>query len=155
MRKYSQTIWLRATRSTGRGFRRAIERAYKEAASTLGEPTDPLANDRLRNGLRRLCARIRHLNDTTFSDGLFAMLDTYRVPLVGIKDRIVPAVNARHAIIHEGQANEEYEELTFHVAVLRELLKRIILTLLEYKGRYISFLNGQEFLEFAPTTVTE
>jgi hypothetical protein len=135
-------------------IRPALEAAYDTITATR-EPSNEAERTHFAQRVRRVRDRIGNLNHTSFNDRLFRMLEDYRVPLVEINDRITKAVKARNDIIHTGHHDTPYEELTLHVAVLRELLKRIILTLLEYRGRYISFLHGQEFLEFPPTNITE
>jgi hypothetical protein len=127
-------------------IKNALEIAYDAVTNDV--------DDNLPHAIRRVRDRIANMNDTTFNDRLFAMLHQYSVPLVGIKGRITKAVKARHDIIHTGRHDAAFADFYLHVAVLRELLKRIILTLLRYEGQYISFLNGQEFLNFPPSDVT-
>ncbi|HUP61991.1 MAG TPA: hypothetical protein VNA69_16410 [Thermoanaerobaculia bacterium] len=129
-------------------IRSALETAYDGATKDL------VKDNNLAHAVLRVRGRIANMNDTTFNDRLFAMLREYQVPLVGIQDRITKAVKARHDIVHTGRHDAAFADFYLHVAVLRELLKRIILTLLGYEGQYISFLNGQEFLNFPPSTVT-
>jgi hypothetical protein len=129
-------------------IRSALETAYDTATNELER------DDKLDHAVRRVKERIANISDTTFNDRLFAMLRGYQIPLVGIQEQVTKAVKARHDIIHTGQHEAAFPEFYLHVAVLRELLKRIILTLLRYQGEYISFLNGPEFLEFPPTNVT-
>lgn len=74
--------------------------------------------------------------------------------LQGRRLSCVGAIDARNKIIHTGRHDIPHEELTMHVAALRELLKRIVLTLLNYQGTYISFLDGQETVTFPPTNTT-
>jgi hypothetical protein len=135
-------------------IRKALEDTYDETTAQLPAPPDEQERKQREHALRRVRDRIAKMNDTVFNDRLFAMLRSYRVPLVGIEDRITKAVSLRHDIIHTGTHGATFADFYLHVAVLRELLKRIILTLLNYQGQYISFLNGQEFLEFPPTNTT-
>jgi hypothetical protein len=132
----------------------ALNKAYDAITAILERPTDPHERDLFEQRLRRVRDRLPNLNHTTFTDHLFAMLNAYGVPLVGIKDRIKAFIKARQDIIHTGEHDVEFKDFYLHIAVIRELLKRIVLTLLHYQGEYISFLNGQEFLHFPPTNVT-
>ncbi|MGA8806791.1 MAG: hypothetical protein WB973_02860 [Thermoanaerobaculia bacterium] len=100
--------------------------------------------------------KIAGINNTVLKQRLDTMLRDYNVPIAGLEKHIDRAVRARNDIVHQGTTKAAFPEFYLYVAVLREVLKRIILTLLEYKGQYISFLNGQEFLEFPPakTSIT-
>jgi hypothetical protein len=102
-------------------------------------------------GARIVRNKIAGINNTVLKQRLDAMLRDYKVPIAGLEEHINYAVRARNDIIHQGTTKAAFPEFYLHVAVLREVLKRIILVLLKYKGQYISFLNGQEFLEFPPT----
>ena len=78
------------------------------------------------------------------------MLSAYGVPIAGLEDRIKAFIKARQDIIHTGEHDVEFKDFYIHVAVIREVLKRIILALLSYTGNYESFLNGQETVRFPP-----
>lgn len=134
--------------------RSALETTYDTTTAAIERPANADERDKLTHAIKRVRDRIGNLNDTNFNDRLFTMLKEYDVPLVGIQAHITKAVKARHDIIHTGTHQVRFPEFYRHVAVLRELVKRTILTLLRYEGQYISFLNGQEFLEFPPTNVT-
>lgn len=103
---------------------------------------------------RVLRNKIAGLNNTVLKQRLEAMLRDYNVPVAGLEDHIDDAIRARNDIIHKGTTKAALPEFYLNVAVLREVLKRIILTLLKFEGQYISFLNGQEFLEFPPSKTT-
>lgn len=94
--------------------------------------------------------KITEVNRYPFKETLRKFLEEYKVPLDGINQDIEPAVDARHQIVHRGlymQVSDD-QSIRDHLAVLRELLKRIFLTLLKYNGEYQSFLNGQEDKSF-------
>lgn len=126
----------------------ALLHAYDEAATAL-QP-----NEDLQRHLQRVRDRIGNLNHVTFKDRLWPMLTAYNVPLVGIEDRINKAINVRNDIIHTGMHDAPFAGFYLHVVVLRELLKRIFLTLLNYTGNYESYLNGPEWIAFPPTDTT-
>ena len=89
--------------------------------------------------LKRLKEKFGNLNEGSFRDKLEGMLKTYNVPLFGLElDRIGNAVAARNRVVHRGlyRSKKEQTSLQEHVAVIRELLKRIFLTLLQYQGQY-------------------
>ena len=101
----------------------------------------------------RMDAKLDPLNEGNFRDKLKAMLDAYTVPLADLEiQRINDAVAARNRVIHVGlyRNKEDEANLQQHVAVLRELLKRICLTLLQYEGQYFSLLNGPQWMHFPP-----
>ena len=61
------------------------------------------------------------------------------------------SIDARNDIIHTGMHDAPFASFHLHVAVLRELLKRIFLALLKYTGNYQSYLNGPAWIVFPPT----
>jgi hypothetical protein len=120
-----------------------LETAYDQVSATLTSP-----------GIQRVRDRIANLNHVTLKDQLWAMLASYNVPLGGIGDRINPAIDVRNDIVHSGHHLGEFKDLHLHVVVLRELLKRVFLSLLEFQGQYECWLNGQEWITFPPTNIT-
>jgi hypothetical protein len=101
-----------------------------------------------------MCSKLGDLNRRTFRTNLETMLQHYQVPLHGIKEQIPDLVSLRNDIIHIGHQPQDavHPGLDFYNAVLRELLVRIFLTLLGYRGKYQSFLEGPEWLAFPPPT---
>lgn len=126
-------------------LKKALFEAYDTAAAVLPQ------NEELGRRVARVRDRIGNLNQPNFKDRLWPMLRDYGVPLVGIEDRINAAVDARNDIVHTGLHDAPFQAFYLHVAVLRELLKRIFLTLLGYEGQYQSYLNGPEWITFPPT----
>ncbi|MEP6673064.1 MAG: hypothetical protein ABJF10_28140 [Chthoniobacter sp.] len=115
------------------------------------------ASDSGRLRIDRVRQKLAHINEPSFRDKLEAMLATYNVPLAGLElSRISKAVAARNRILHRGlyRSKEGKADLQEHVAVLRELLKRIFLTLLDYEGQYFCLLNGPEWNHFPPSGET-
>ena len=99
----------------------------------------------------RLKNKLSSLNDGSFLDELEAMLAFHKVPLQGLDIKHVKkAVRVRNLVVHTGLYRPKVNEqrVHVHVAVLRELLKRIFLTLLAYEGQYFSLLNGPEWKQF-------
>jgi hypothetical protein len=75
------------------------------------------------------------------------------IPMVRITlDEVHAAIGARNDVVHDAQydSSESNVRLWRHVSILRELVLRIILTLLGYKGRYASFLDGFKWRNFPP-----
>ena len=97
------------------------------------------------------------LNRASLAESLIRMLDFYHVPVDDIRSLIGPAIRARNQVIHRDDYRQEYafEDLYGHVAVLREVLKRTFLALLEYRGQYHSMLNGPVWISFPTLAVSE
>jgi hypothetical protein len=96
--------------------------------------------------------KVAEINRYPFKDNLRKFLKEYKVPLDGIDQNIEPAIDVRHKIVHRGIyiSGKSTQSINDHLAVLRELLARIFLTLLKYSGEYQSFLNGPEWKKFLP-----
>jgi hypothetical protein len=100
---------------------------------------------------KRVRDKIGTLNQTTFHDDLGSMLQQYKVPAGDLSDRVKRARQARNDIAHRGTCDLDFRAFYDHVRVLQELLTRIFLTLLEYEGKYQSFLDGPSWRRFPPT----
>ena len=102
--------------------------------------------------------KLNNLNEGSFRDKLQAMLQHYAVPLSGLKwPMINKAVQARNLVVHRGlyrstptSSQSDSPHILRHVTVLRELIKRIFLSLLEFEGQYFSLLNGPNWIHFPP-----
>jgi hypothetical protein len=94
--------------------------------------------------------KVTEINRYPFKDNLRKFLKEYKVPLDGIDQNVEPAIDVRHKIVHRGIyiSGESTQTVNDHLAILRELLIRIFLTLLKYSGEYQSFLNGPEWKKF-------
>lgn len=96
--------------------------------------------------------KISEMNRYPFKKNLRAFLKEHKVPLDGIDQGIDQLVDVRNKIVHRGLyiSTAVDQSIHDHLAVLRELLIRIFLTLLKYSGEYQSFLNGPEWKKFLP-----
>jgi len=105
-----------------------------------------------RAAIERILNKLTRLNEGSFYDKLVAMTRSYQIPLANIDLRqIKDAIDARNLVVHRGLFRSEKERrLHEYVLLLRELLKRIFLTLLGYQGQYFSLLNGPQWLRFPP-----
>ncbi|MBI4745796.1 MAG: hypothetical protein HY786_04465 [Deltaproteobacteria bacterium] len=97
--------------------------------------------------------KISEVNRYSFKENLQAMLRYYEAPLDGIEQEIEGLVGVRNKIVHRGLyiSALENQSINDYLAVLRELLKRVFLTLLKYRGQYQSFLNGPDWIDFPPS----
>ena len=94
-----------------------------------------------------------NLNRYPLRQNILSMLKDYKVPLQGIENQIPLIVKIRNDIVHRGTASEDTlsdENLFSYTAMLRELLKRIFLTLLRYEGEYQTGLGGWRWTPFPP-----
>jgi len=131
-----------------RNFHKLLEDA--QALWGMAQESSPVADQ---PQFARVKEKLLHLNEPSFRDKLEAMLTAYNVPLAGLAlSRISKAVAARNRVIHHGlyRSKDGRADLQEHVAVLRELLKRIFLTLLNYEGQYFCLLHGPEWNQFPP-----
>jgi hypothetical protein len=92
---------------------------------------------------RDLSEKLADLNRRSFVRKLTTLIKRWNVPLDGIgESNIKAAKSARDRVIHRGQyydkANEADADLWTHVTIVREIIVRILLTAIGYKGEYIS-----------------
>ncbi len=102
------------------------------------------------SGVDNIIQKPGNLNLKPLADNARRMLEEYRVPMDGIESAL-DVIKVRNDIVHRGlyvRSDESEENLSYHVAVLQELLKRIFMALLKYEGSYQSFLNGPETRHF-------
>jgi len=93
------------------------------------------------------------INELTLRDKLFNFLRHHKVPLHRIsEDQIANLVRTRNILAHARKYKKtpQAERLDDDLAVLHELMRRIFLTLLDYRGKRNSFLNGEEWVDFPP-----
>jgi len=122
-----------------------MKKSWEDAAKSASASDQAL--------IPRIIQKLGGLNYGSFYDKLVAFTEHYKVPLVGVDLKDVKgAIDARNGVIHRGlyRTKEEERQLYQHVHVLRQVLKMIFLTLLEYKGQYLSLLNGPKWLQFPP-----
>jgi hypothetical protein len=100
-----------------------------------------------------LSQRLGMLNQRSLQTNLRTLLTRCAVPVLGIEKEIPSLIKLRNEIVHRGHKAESGlpQPLSYYTAVLRELLTRIFLSLLQYKGEYQSYLNGPEWKKFPPT----
>lgn len=108
----------------------------------------------IEEGLNEIENKLGNLNLKSLKSNLKQMLKDYKVPLQELNEtEIYSLIKVRNDIVHKGlfsQKTINSKSFYSHYSLLRELLKRILLTLLKYKGQYQSFLNGSEWKKFPP-----
>lgn len=100
--------------------------------------------------LEVMSQQLGNLNRRTLRTNLEAFLKCYGVPISDIATEIPSLISLRNHVIHRGRQLEadDSQPLSYSIAVLRELLTRVFLSLLRYRGTYQSFLNGPEWKQF-------
>lgn len=126
-------------------IRPEIERSLRDAVIRLrlgAEEESTLAS---------ISARLGGLNSASLPDQLNALLRHHSVPVADIASRIPDLLRLRNRIVHAGQASPDREPtyLLRSVVTLRELLVRILLSIIGFRGHYNSY-PGQKWTEFPP-----
>lgn len=95
---------------------------------------------------------VNNVNKKPLRVQLRDMLAFYGVPLDGLDEHLDRMVRARNDIVHRGfhESGEGDDRLRFLEDVLRELLKRIFLQILGYRGRYDTWFRQHAYVEFQP-----
>lgn len=86
--------------------------------------------------------KVPDLNRRSLRQNVESFLDRKRVPIDDISSQIPGLVKLRNDIVHRG-IGSDVDALFDLSAVLRELLARVFLQTLSYKGPYISYLKGR------------
>lgn len=118
------------------------------SALALAREDLPNASDEDLAFLRR---KLDSLNHRPFADRLATLFEYLGVPTSDIADRLPPALRARNPLLHRGRYTGD-EPLQEHLTVLRELVVRTILTLLNFHGYYESYLRDPTWGPFPPVT---
>lgn len=132
-----------------KNVRPCIEAALKEVIQSL--PLKSKSDEQ--EVLRVMSQNIGKLNQRSLRTNLEDLIAYYTVPVLDLKDEIRTLINLRNDIVHRGHMEESNhpKPLPYYVAVLREILTRIFLSILHYKGEYQSYLGGPEWRQFPPT----
>lgn len=134
-------------------IRPQIEKALDNSLQILLEEENNAKKRKLlEKQIKSAKSKILEINRYSFKRNLRAFLKEYKVHLGGIDSEIEQLVDVRNKIVHRGLyiSEEVSQSINDHLAVLRELLTRIFLSLLQYNGEYQSFLNGPEWKQYTP-----
>jgi hypothetical protein len=100
-------------------------------------------------------AKIQDINRRSLFDRIMKLAEIWHVPLEGlVKSDVQAAIKARNKIVHQGfyygpgHDPREQVDLRDHILLIREVAIRFVLTLIGYKGTYLSFRNGQHDVDF-------
>ena len=134
--------------------KKEFEKVRKNIRCVLKETIDEwFDNDGERAiALREINEKMPDLNRKTLLKKLNILIERWSVPMHGINETdILAAKKARDLIVHQGCYDYNHsEELWVHVTIIREIIVRIILTVLGFKGRYVSHVGGFHDVQFPP-----
>jgi hypothetical protein len=116
-----------------------LEAAVREACAEISLDAD------VQNAFLQ---RVRQLNYHSLRKDLEAYLLKERVPVDDLQEDVARLVKMRNGLIHHGLV-EDINELVRLERVLRELLSRVVMALLDYQGEYCSYLSGFEMKKFS------
>ncbi len=135
-------------------IREALRRA-KDAVKKERE-SKGLNSGSIKKAFKAISGKIRELNRYPFSRNMWKFLQETGVPMNGLNEvDVEKLIKTRQALIHSGSSlagHAKFLDIQRSLSILRELLTRIFLTLLQYEGQYSSYLHGHEYSQFPPTT---
>ena len=128
--------------------RRALRRVIQTCLAKWSPKTE-------QDALSELNEKLADLNRRSLLRKLDILTARWRVPLDGIdRASIQGAKQARDRVVHRGEyydsAREGDADLWMYFIVVRELVVRVLLTAIGFKGRYLSYVGGYHFAEFPP-----
>jgi hypothetical protein len=101
--------------------------------------------------------RVSGLNRKSFREKIDALFDHYRIPRDDFDAAAVKSlVDLRNDIVHRGQVSED-DEAWPKIILVRELIVRILLSVIGFEGRYCCYVGGfhdREFKLVDPATKT-
>lgn len=134
-----------------RKTRKILRNVIKKCVEKWG----PEEAEKAKEVLGELNDRLADLNRRSIFKKFKIVVDHWSIPLNGISDDDFKAAKrARDLIVHRGHYYEEEKgetvDLWQHVTLVREIVVRILLTAIGYKGSYCSYLGGYHQAQFPP-----
>lgn len=131
--------------------RKILRKVIKECVEKWG----PEETEKAKEVLEEMNERLADLNRRSILKKFKILADHWSIPLNGISiDDFRAVKRARDRIVHRGHYYEEEQgetvDLWQHVTVVREIVVRILLTAIGYKGSYCSYLGGYHEAQFPP-----
>lgn len=131
-------------------IRRKLRQIIKECVGKW-----PPESEEAAEVVKDLNEKLLDLNRRSILKKMKALAELWGVPLDGISEKkIVAAKRARDRIVHRGhyygEGNEASDDLWEHIAVIREIVVRFLLSAIGYKGSYFSYLGGYHQTQFPP-----
>jgi hypothetical protein len=104
-----------------------------------------------------LPGKMQDLNRRPLHARVLRLANLWGVPLDGLdSDAIRAAITARNSIVHRGyyyepeRGSPDQVDLWDHLLLMREVAIRFVLTIIGYRGTYLSFRGGQHDVTFPP-----
>lgn len=121
---------------------------FKELSNRIGQAIDEFKKTKNGESYRSECDAlsqgISNLNQRAFKKQIRRVLEIYRVPLDGIGEHIDHLVDLRNRLVHRGVEPMEPERPVIEQElVLREIVTRTVLAILEFGGTYQSWHGGK------------
>lgn len=135
-------------------FKKKIEselrETLRECIEKEGITTD--VAKQAQDNLMELYANLINVNRRSIYNKLRILAKNWSVPLDDIDEvKIKKAISARNDIVHEGHykgGKENSVSLWAHTLVVREIIVRLLLATIGYRGQYISYFGGYHDVEF-------
>ena len=142
----------------------AFAKRLREVAAAELAAAFPDADDQQAAALEAMRAafpgKMQDLNRLPLHARVMRLAELWGVPLQDFDEAdIRAAINARNSIIHRGyyyepeRGSREQVDLWDHLLLMREVAIRFVLTLIGYRGTYLSFRGGQHDVAFPPAEV--
>lgn len=108
--------------------------------------------------LGELSAKLGNLNQRSLSTRLRAFLSRYNVPLDDLPIPIEVLARARHGVVHGTRLDRGETgapDVTACASAIREMLRRTLLAMLGFEGRFISYMREAQTVPFrGPPTLS-
>ena len=113
--------------------------------------SDDKVESTVSSALAQLEANLGKPNGRSFRDSIVRLLSDYSVRHDDITPAVAALVKVRNDIAHRGLRQDGEDQVPFRrvVSALRELLRRLFVSILEYEGEYTSHLDGPERRNFS------
>lgn len=127
-----------------KSLHKALEKTPTNATLENAEPSRLKVNSE--ELLRKLCLKLRGVNQGTYRNRLDALLTKYEVPIDDFPLGVGEFIKIRNSLVHRGHSKALHSKysLTEITIMWQELLRRTILRILGYNGQYLSWLHHQE-----------
>jgi hypothetical protein len=135
-------------------FRKQVRPAIDAAIESSMSGNASIDAGSLGEAIDALTQAASHLNSSSFRSSLLSLCSHYKVPLNSLGKNIAALVQLRNGIVHRGYKSIEQfpNDMDFYSRQARELVVRIILSILKYQGPYYSQLGDKVLLDFQSDT---
>ena len=132
-----------------------IRRVLRQVIEKCIAKRSDVDSENIGDAVNTLNAKLSDLNRKSIIEKIKRLAELWSVPLDGISDdQIQSAKSARDRIVHRGNyytdGQDKSDDLWEYVTVIREIVVRFLLTAINYKGSYCSYLGGYHITQFPP-----